>query len=234
MKFDKTKTSRSILALGILLGASTACHATIIGFGNLGGNNTNIAAGFVSNASADGNGFVVSNGTTPDIALLWDNNWDIHTSNRFDPLEAQTIGGGAWDNESNIARIGQLDGGIHTIKFTPNAGFAVVLNSFDFAHTNETAGTTSWNLSLTDSSLNTVWTQTVGFTNGQTFTITPNFHGQLGQSYTLNFNRTASSYGSDGRHGIDNLSFNQSLVPEPSSAGLLGIAGLVLLKRRRK
>ncbi|RZL15850.1 MAG: PEP-CTERM sorting domain-containing protein, partial [Hymenobacter sp.] len=39
------------------------------------------------------------------------------------------------------------------------------------------------------------------------------------------------SYDSNGRHGIDNLSFNQ--VPEPSTVGLLGIAGLALASRRR-
>jgi hypothetical protein len=230
-----SKTTRSLLALGLLLTASTASQATVIGFGNLGGNNTNIGLGFASNAGADASGFVVANGTTPDIALLWDNNWDVHTSAFFNPLEAQTVGGGAWDNEGSIARIGQLDGGVHTIKFTPSGGFAVVLNSFDFGHTAEAGATatTAWTLSLTDSSLNDVWTQTVSFTGGQTYTISPNFTGIVGESYTLKFNRTASSYGSDGRHGIDNLSFNQT-VPEPASAGLLGLAGLVLLKRRRK
>lgn len=234
MKFDNTKTTRSLLALGILLAIPTASHATVIGFGNLGGNNTTVPGGLASNASADGSGFVVTNGTTPNIALLWDANWDIHTSGNFNPLEAQTVGGGAWDNESSIARVGQLDFGTHTIVFSATPGYALVLNSFDFGHTAEAgaATTTAWTLSLTDSSLNDVWTQTVSFTGGQTFTIAPNFTGNPGESYTLKFDRTASSYGSDGRHGIDNLSFNQ--VPEPASAGLLGLAGLVLLARRRK
>ena len=34
--------------------------------------------------------------------------------------------------------------------------------------------------------------------------------------------------------GIDNLSFNGTVVPEPSSAALLGLGGLALVMRRRK
>ena len=211
MKFDRIKTTRPILIVGILLGATAASHATVIGFGNLGGNNTTVPGGLASNATANGSGFVVTNGATPNISLLWDGNWDIHTSTFFNPIESQTIGGAAWDNEGNVARVGQLDAATHTIVFSATAESALVLNSFDFGHTAEAGptATAQWTLSLTDSSLNDVWTQTVSFTGGQTFTITPNFTGNLGESYTLKFNRTASSYNSDGRHGLDNLSFNQ-------------------------
>lgn len=255
MKIENQKLNRSILVAGVLLGAATIGNATVIGFGNLGGNNTNVedrnatgatAAGarnYGSNATANGNGFVVANGATPNIMLSWGpgSEWDVHTSDFFLPIENKTAGGGAWDNEGGISRVAQLDyGGTSSttgqfITFSvTDPSYALVLNSFDFGHTAEAgaSATTAWNLSLTNSSLATVWSQTVSFTGGQVSTVTPNFTGELGQTYTLNFFRTAESYGSGGRHAIDNLSFNQ--IPEPSAVGLLGIAGLALLSRRRK
>jgi len=223
-----------IASTGILLGSLTIAQATQIGFGQLGGNNVNLPSSLGSNATVDGLGYVVSiGGATPNISLTWDSNWDIHTSSYFDPLENQTVGGGAWDNEGGVARIGQLDLGFHTIRFSVDPGYALLLSSFDFGHTAETAGTTKWTLSLTDSSATTVWQQLVVFEGGQVHTITPNFAGELGESYTLNFFRTEQSYGSDGRHGIDNLTFSQ-IVPEPSVAAMTGIAWLGFLVRRRK
>lgn len=220
---------------GAVLSLAGVCQATIVGFGQLGGNNTTVPAALGSNAVADGNGYVVSNGTTPNVALTWDSDWDIHTSNFFAPLEGQTVGGGDWDNQGNIPRIGQLDFGTHTIVFAADAGYAVVLNSFDFGHTGETAGTTNWDLELTDSSAALVWSHSVEFVNGSTVTVAPNFTGAGGQSYTLTFNRTAETYGSNGRHGIDNLSFNQVTIPEPASLVLagLGLLGAVAGLRRR-
>ena len=226
------KVNHSIIALGILFGLAPVGSATVIGFGQLGGSNTTVPAGLGSNAIADGNGFVVTNGITPNITLNWDVNWDIHTSNFFAPLESQTVGGGAWDNEGSVPRVGQLDVGTHSVGFSVGAGFALALNSFDFAHTAETAGTTEWNLTLTNSSTAIVWQMSLQFVNGSAVTVSPNFIGALGESYTLNFIRTSETYASNGRHAIDNLSFNQ--VPEPGFAGLVGIAGLGLLSRRRR
>ncbi|HMO87331.1 MAG TPA: PEP-CTERM sorting domain-containing protein [Lacipirellulaceae bacterium] len=222
----------------IILAAALAVpgvgHATIVGFGQLGGSNSTVPANLASRATADGNGFVVSNGTTPNIALTWDIHWDIHTSGFFQPLENFTVGGGDWDNQGNIPRIGQLDFGTHTIGFTVDSGAQLVLNSFDFGHTAETAGTTMWDLTLTDSGANVAWSQSVTFENGSTQKITPNFTGLAGEDYILTFNRTSQTYNSDGRHGIDNLSFNQIAVPEPTSATLVGLAALSLLVRRRR
>lgn len=223
-----------LLAMGALLATAAVGEATMIGFGQLGGNNTTVPATLGSNAVADANGYVVSNGATPDVALTWDANWDIHTSNFFQPLENLTVGGGDWDNEGNTQRIGQLDAGTHTIAFAVNAGAQLVLNSFDFGHTAETAGTTTWDLKLTDSAAGVAWSQSVNFVNGATQTIAPNFVGALGEDYTLTFNRTSETYGSNGRHGIDNLSFNQIAVPEPTSIALIGLGILNLNVRRRR
>lgn len=228
-----------------MVAMASMSHATVVGFGQLGGSNATVPASLASNATVDGNGFIVTNGATPNIALTWDQHWDIHTSSRFAALENQTVGGGTWDNEGNTQRIGQLDfGGLvnndteerpHTIGFAAAPGYAVVLNSFDFAHTDETAGTTVWDLTLTDSGSNTVWAQSVTFVNGQVFTIAPNFTGAFGENYTLTFDRTSQTYNSDGRHGIDNLSFNEIAVPEPATVALTvcAVLGLMVNGRRR-
>jgi len=204
------------LAVPGILAVPENAQATIVGFGQLGGNNTTVPATLASRATAAGNGFVVSNGATPNIALTWDANWDIHTSTFFQPLENFTVGGDAWDNEGNTQRIGQLDIGTHTLAFAVDAGAQLVLNSFDFGHTAETAGTTMWNLTLTDSAANVAWSQSVTFANGATEKISPNFTGVAGEDYTLTFARTSETYGSNGRHGIDNLSFNQ--LPDLSNS----------------
>lgn len=226
------KSRTSIIATGLFLGSAILGQATVIGFGNLGGNNTTVPGGLASNATADGNGFVVSNGTTPNIALTWDSQWDIHTSFHFDTLEALTVGGGAWDNEGDVARIGQLDAGNHTILFSADAGYALALNSFDFGHTAETAGTTVWDITLTDSGTNVVWSSLGLSLTNTSVTLAPGFTGTDGEDYTLTFNRISETYGSNGRHGLDNLNFTQ--VPEPSTALLAGLAGIGLFVRRRK
>jgi hypothetical protein len=230
------------IAFGTLLGSASIGYSTVVGFGNLGGNNATVPGGLASNATADGNGFVVSNGTTPNIAVTWDANWDIHTSIRFTGLEDLNAGGGSWDNEGSIPRIGQLDLGTHTISLNVDSGFALVLNSFDFGHTAETTGTTTWDFILRDSSSNIVWSSTgqvfnntgTGANVGILSTVAPNFTGTDGEDYVLTFNRTAETYASNGRHGLDNFSFNQVAVPEPGAATFLGLMGSVLLLRRRK
>lgn len=228
-----SRTFRTLCMAAMWACASTS-HAAIIGFGQLGGNNTAVPAALASNAVANGNGFVVDNGATPNIALVWDANWDIHTSAFFGTLENLTVGGGAWDNEGNTQRVGQLDFGTHTIDLKADPGYALVLNSFDFAHTGETAGTTVWDLSLTDSASSVVWSQAITFTNGMAVTVTPGFTGLAGADYRLTFLRTSETYNSNGRHGIDNFSFNQKAIPEPAAIVLavLALLGCGICARR--
>lgn len=136
------------------MGAASASHATIIGFGQLGGNNATVPSDLASRAEADGNGYVVSNGATPNVLLDWGGDWDIHTSNNFAELENHTVGGGDWDNEGGVPRIGQFEqtpANTMTIGFSVDPGFALVLNSVDFSNTTETRNVTQWDVVLTDS-----------------------------------------------------------------------------------
>ncbi|WP_309386726.1 PEP-CTERM sorting domain-containing protein [Cerasicoccus frondis] len=229
-----------LLATALAATITSVSHATSLGFGQIGGSNTGIPTNFGSNASADGSGFVVSGDATPNVSLTWDSEWDVHTSSWFNDLENKTVGGGDWDNEGGANRIAQLDSSSHSITFDVDSGFALVLNSFDFGHTAESTGVTTWDVALTDSADNTVWSQFLTLDNSSVetsiLTITPDFVGLLGESYTLSFNLQSESYGSNGRHGIDNLNFSQtSVIPEPSTvAAIMGLCVLVPLLRRRQ
>lgn len=227
---------QSVLTLGVLLGTVSVCNATILGFAQVGGSNTNLnGTGYGSAAAADAPGLTVSNGTTPDVSLVWENNWDIHTSGHFSEIEDLSVGG-LWDNEGGT-RIGQLDASSLNIDFSVNSGYAVVINSFDFGNTEETKDVSDWVLSIMNSSDVVVWTQSVTLDNEagggslDALNIAPNFTGLDGASYTLHFEGTNAL---NGRHAIDNLSFSQVAVPEPTSLvlALLGLAACGLGRRR--
>jgi len=232
---------RSLSIASLLMTSSGVSQATVIGFANLGGSNTDIASHLASNVTADGPGYTASNGTTPNIGLTWldtngtTNNWDVHTSTFFNPLENLTVGGTPWDIQADsptTARVAQLDTGSQKIVFTVDAGYALVLNSFDFAETAETSGHTSWDVTLTNSNSAVVWSTSVVF-NNNALIFAPQFTGVDGEDYTLTFNRTAQDYNSDGRHALDNLSFNQVAVPESGAPFLIGLGGLAFMIRRR-
>lgn len=225
----------TFLSTLLVLGSVSLGQATIIGFGNLGVSNTTVPANLASNASAAGNGFVISNGATPNIALTWDTGWDIHTSVHFTELENQTVGGGDWDNEGGGPRVGQFDANTHTIDFVAGSGYAFKLNSFDMANTPEAADLSIWSIVLSDSLGSPVWSTTVNLQNNDAdvVTLTPAFTGLDGQAYKLTFRQTETT-APVGHIAIDNLSFNQVAVPEPSLSLLAGLSGLAMILRRRK
>ena len=204
----------AVLTLAISAGMVAVSNATVIGFGDLGGSNASIPTNLTANALFDGSGYVVSNGTTPNISVEWDSNWDIHTSSWFEDIENKTVGGGNWDDGGEGVRIAQLDLDHHTITFSADPDYALILESFDFGQTAETLGITDWVLTLTNSSAGVVWSQSLTMDNvsidTSVYTVTPNFTGEPGESYTLVFSRTNETYSSNGRHAIDNLSFLQT------------------------
>ena len=229
---------------GILLGLSGSAGATIIGFGGSQGSNASIDANNAlwSRATTDVEGLTVLNGGTPNVAVEFDSLWDYHNAVHFAVVENHTIGGADYDSFGTDPDIAQADG--RDITFRVDPGFAFVLNSFDFGLSSETAtqGNT-WTISLSDSMSNTVWSETIELSNvatqgaGDVRTLTPGFTGAFGETYRLHFNLDEELGGTNfggGRNALDNLSFNQVSVPEPSSAVLLALTGLVTVVRRRK
>jgi len=77
------------LIFGSLIWMADLSPATIIGCGQSDSLNTTVSASLGSNALANGNGFVVTNGTTPNISVTWDAQWDIHTSTFFTDWKRQ-------------------------------------------------------------------------------------------------------------------------------------------------
>ena len=213
---------KNLSKFAIFLGAPGAVSATIIGFGGTQGSNASIDASndLWSYATVDVEGLTVANGATPNIAIAFDDGWDYHNIVHFTIVEEKTLDLEAYDTIGTDPDIAQLDG--RDISFVVDPGFALVLNSFDFGLSSETAtqGNT-WTISLTDSAGETVWSETVVFSNvatsgaGDVTTVRPNFTGLEGEDYLLHFNLDEELDGTTfggGRNAIDNLSFNQIAV----------------------
>ncbi|YCM42579.1 hypothetical protein V2O64_14805 [Verrucomicrobiaceae bacterium 227] len=235
---------QAIGTLGILLGVAGTAGATIIGFGGTQGSNASIDANNASwsNAIADVEGLTVLNGATPNVSVAFDNLWDYHNAIHFAVVEDHTVGGADFDSLGTDPDIAQADG--REITFSVDPGFAFVLNSFDFGLSSETASQgNTWTISLSDSSSATVWSETIELSNvatgglGDVRTLTPGFTGVSGETYLLRFNLDGELGGTTfggGRNALDNLSFNQVVIPEVSSPVLMALAGVVLAFSRRK
>lgn len=59
----------TLVLVGMLLATAHSRQATILGFGQIGGSNSTIPKAYGSDVTVNANGLVVSNGTTPNIAL---------------------------------------------------------------------------------------------------------------------------------------------------------------------
>ena len=74
-------------------------------------------------------------------------------------------------------------------------------------------------------------TDRAGGDAGGRSTVTPNVTGANGEALTLSLGQS----GGNGEYlAIDNLTFDQVTIPEPSSVALLGLGGLGVLLRRRR
>jgi len=229
MKFNHRKLIRLAATggAGLALVQATQAATTILNdWANI-GNNQNIPAGYGSNVTATTSQYSVSAGThgitgTPNITLAWAPN-----------------GGGGWQTYTNWNGRGdviQVDGTSvdQTITFTPSTStVAVIIESVDF---DEWSGggtvTADWSVmgSMSGPITNGTWTY-----NGTDLreTVMMDAEGDFGETLTLTINQTG---GSGSYFAIDNISFDQNGVPEPSTTlpllGLLGLGAMAL--RRRK
>lgn len=165
--------------------------------------------------------------------------WDAFTSRATSDYNPFT----AWPSDAMADGVYQLDNGTnasaHAIIFTPDAGFNVKLQGLslnDWAQ--GPAGLAGYNVDWTVSgsvsglidsgTFQTVDGTDTPFTFGSSGSIT----GANGEIITL---RLQQLNGTGSYLAMDNLSFDQVVVPEPSAA-LLGAAGLgaMAMRRRRK
>ncbi|SHJ63209.1 PEP-CTERM protein-sorting domain-containing protein [Rubritalea squalenifaciens DSM 18772] len=236
----KTHTLYAAAILGLV--STGNLMATTIILGNAGsGTNTNIPDTFGDNVSASDPGrFEVTDGGTPNIGLTWDasggtnaNSWQFHG-----------WGGSDYAAGGALQMDGSSTNSIFSITFTPEAGFGVVLNGFDFVgDTNNDTYQYRVDLVRTFDN-NTVFTTTTAEWTTDTSqpqenapSVTIDYTGALGEEYRLDLvrlNDDSSDTGSRVDIAIDNLSFGQTAIPEPTSTALVGLGAFAFVLRRRR
>lgn len=151
------------------------------------------------------------------------NVWEIHGAASFSPV-----------GDGKIAQL-DVNGGEAdpTVTFSVAAGFQLQLNSLDIGNaTDQTEPDYAWTLTISEVGGSQVFTHTTAALGaGDTEAVNFNFTGNAGVDYVLKFDDGGAD---EFRTGIDNLSFNQIAVPEPSSATLLGLGVFSLMLRRKR
>jgi hypothetical protein len=220
----------AIAAIGVVLGRG-AQAATIIDFNTLPAgqpHNGAILQTFGDNASVSSPGVTVVGGGTPNIGLTWNS-----TGGRWDYYIDSVWSAGQLDN-SNI-------GDLHNLVLTPQAGFSVSLNSFNFHpyYVSEERFTYEWSV-LNGSTVRKTGTVAFGSDATKLHPVNIDFIGNPGEELTLQLRRIASTLtgaqveGDPADLAIDDISFAQ--IPEPSTIALLGwggVAGFWFVSRRR-
>jgi hypothetical protein len=217
----------AIVAVGVFLGRGAQAE-TILTFDALPAGqpqNQQIIQTFGDNAAASSEGVSVVGTGTPNIGLTWSGSGEIS--------------GTRWDFYIDaVWSAGQLDGSglgaAHNILFTPTAGWAVRLSSFNFHPYYVSAETFDYTWSVLDGA-NVLASGSTSFGSDATknHPVTIDYMGNPDQALTLSILRTGGSGGTQ-NIAIDDLTFAQ--VPEPSTAALFaltGLAGLGWAARRR-
>lgn len=230
MKFQSSKLIRlaALGAAGLSLVHATQAATVLTGVVDSGATgdetNDNLPANHGSNAVG-----------TPDIGLAWapTGAFNVSTGNGWQIYHGWPGGGDVYQMDG--PGTGYTGATTWTIAFTPSsATIAVVLTSIGL---NDWSGGTPANATLNWSvagSVSGVLGSGSGLvvSDGTASTLNLGFQGLGGEVVTLSFTPTSG----DGSYfAVDNLSFDQVAVPEPSGALLAAVGlGAAALRRRRK
>ena len=213
--------------MGSLLAVSAASHASVLTFDGL-GTNTNIPDGYGSRVAAAGPAVEAGNGFTPNVVVAF-------SPNGGDGF--QTYNDSEW-------RAAQLDGtpagGAFEITFTPDPGYAVRVNSFEFDdYANYAAGHAfNWELRSgatllrSGSGVNVPADTTEDPTGSDNLLISIGMASPFEGPVTLRIMPTA---GDAFDRAIDDVNFDQVAIPEPTAlSAVFATAGFALLRRMRR
>ena len=210
----------SMIIVALLAQPVSVAHAGVVLTGiTTGNNNEDVPVNYGSNSAG-----------APAIALTWSGTGDSSP-------EWEIWGHGVgWDNEIGNY-VFQADSGSGTpasndqlsITFAPT-NKDVILTSFVLDHwTNSGADPMLVDWSVTGSSSGLLGSSTASVADGARETVNVNLRGTGAETLTL----TLHQQNGDGTYlALDDLTYAQT--PEPSSLGLLGLAGLSAFARRRK
>jgi len=216
MRFSK-ETLLVAVAAGAFGLASTAGAATVLDFVTGLGNGDGMPDTYGDNAAG-----------TANIDLTWNTAGDSTSADIWDSYAG-------WDGRGEVGQYDIGGPGSVTVSFTADAGFGTFVTSFDL---DEFAGggDTVVNWELVGTGFSGTWDDfsDANAGNGGRTTINTGMTAGDAVAGTLVLQLTLVS-GTSSYQAMDNLAFDQAVIPEPGSAMLaLGGLGALAMRRKRK